>query len=151
MRKVNVSFLTTFVVFITTMRKFKFAWVPVLLVMFLAGCAALQTAQGRTETMVISYESIGTIAFPVVLGYLQEREKNGSLSGDSLVRAKALYKQAKDTYIHAGDLMILFVQGNGGSITPANIASLLRQVAIALADLSGGKVAGNTLTVGKAG
>lgn len=118
---------------------------------FLAGCAGMQTIQGRTETMVISYESIGTIAFPTVLAYLQEREKNGTLAGDQLVRSKEVYKKAKESYILAGDSMIKVVEGTGGAITPATIASLLRQVAIALADLSGGKVSGNTLTVGKAG
>ena len=115
------------------------------------GCASWQTIQGRTETMVISYESIGLIAFPTVLAYCQEREKNGTLAGDALVRSKAVYAEAKKSYVLAGDSMIAIVQGTGGGVTPATIAALLRQVAIALANLSGGKVEGTTLTVGKAG
>jgi hypothetical protein len=132
-------------------RSLKFIGVALILAAFLAGCAGWQTAKGRTETMVISYESIGLIAFPTVLAYVQEREKNGTLAGDALIRSKAVYAQAKKSYIMAGDQMISTVQGTGGGIPPATIAALLRQVAIALADLSGGKVEGQTLTVGKAG
>jgi hypothetical protein len=124
----------------------------ILIMAFLAtGCAWFQTIQARTETMVISYESIGTIAFPTVLAYLQERERNGSLAGNALVKTKAAYAEAKAQYIKAGDAMISIVQGSGTPITPAAIAGLLRQVAVMLADLSAGNVSGNTLTVGKAG
>lgn len=124
----------------------------ILVVAFLvSGCAWFQTIQARTETMVISYESIGTIAFPTVLAYLQERENNGSLAGDALIKAKSTYAEAKKQYIKAGDAMISIVQGTGTPLTPAAISGLLRQVAIMLADLSAGNVSGNTLTVGKSG
>jgi len=120
------------------------------LIWLLVSCAGMQTIQGRTETMVISYESIGTIGFPSVLAYLQQREKNGSLIGDALIKAKADYGLARSKFIKAGDATISIVQGTGTPVTPSTIALLLREVAIILADLSapaGGQVKGNTLTV----
>jgi hypothetical protein len=125
-----------------------------ILAFLVTGCAWFQTIQARTETMVISYETIGTIAFPTVLAYLQEREKNGSLAGDSLLKAKATYKTAKQKYLDAGDIMINIVNGTVKPVGISNIALLLREAAIMLADLSakdGGKVDGNMLTVPKTG
>lgn len=117
----------------------------IMLMVFLAGCAWFQNAKGKTETIVISYETLATVAFPTVLVYLQQREKNGSLAGDALTNAKKKYAEARKLAIQAGDML---KAGIGGQ--PANFAlvpSLLRQAAIILADLNGGKVAGNELTL----
>ena len=116
----------------------------VILLAFLTSCAWFQGAK-KMETIVISYETLATVAFPTVLVYLQQREINGSLSGDALVNAKKQYAEARRLAIQAGDML---KAGIGG--LPANFAlvpSLLRQVAIILADLSGGKVSGNDLTI----
>lgn len=124
--------------------KRKIVGVMVLMV-FLVSCAWFQTAKGKTETIVISYETMATVAFPTVFAYLQQREANGLLSGDALVGAKKKYNWARDLTIQAGDLL---KAGIGGQ--PANFAlvpSLLRQAARILADLSGGKVSGNELTI----
>ena len=129
-------------------------WSFVLAAFICVSCAGWDTIQGRTETMVISYEAVGTVGFPTVLAYLQQREKNGSLSGDALLNAKAIYKKAREKYIQAGDIMIGVVNGTSTPVTPATIAVLLREVAIMLADLSasdGGKVEGNKLIVPRAG
>ena len=114
------------------------------LMVFLTSCAWFQGAK-KMDTIVISYETIATIAFPSVLSYLQQREANGSLSGDPLANAKKQYAEARRLAIQAGDML---KAGIGGQ--PANFAlvpSLLRQAAIILADLSGGKVSGNELTI----
>jgi hypothetical protein len=126
--------------------------VVALILGLMVGCAAWQTAQGRTETIVISYESVGMVAFPTVLAYLQQREINGSLSGDALANAKRSYASARTKYIEVGNLIITYVQGSG---QPGNIMSqvsvLLRQIAVILADLSGGSVQGNLLTIPSVG
>jgi hypothetical protein len=121
-----------------------------LVLAFLSACAYFQTVKARTETMVISYETVGMVAFPTVLAYLQEKEKNGSLSGDALVKAKASYKTAKSIYVKAGNGMIQIIDGKPG-VSTADIAVLLRQVAVLLADLGDGKVEGNSLTLTKPG
>ncbi len=118
------------------------------LMMFLVSCALFQGAK-KTETIVISYETIATIAFPCVLSYLQQREANGSLAGEALINAKRKYAEARRLAIQAGDML---KAGIGGQ--PVNFAlvpSLLRQAAIILADLSEGKVQGNELTIPKGG
>ena len=116
-------------------------------------CAGWQTPQMRMETITISYESVGMVAFPAVLAYLKQREINGSLAGDALAKAKESYREAKAIYIRAGDLLIVFVGGDGQAPQPlmAQVAILLQEVAKILADLSGGKVDGNKLTVPMAG
>ncbi len=128
-----------------------FALIIVLLLNSLpiTGCAIWQKQGGKTETIVISYETLATVAFPTVLVYLQQREANGSLAGDSLVNAKKKYAEARRLAIQAGDML---KAGIGGQ-TPnfALVPSLLRQAAIILADLSGGKVLGNELTIPKGG
>ncbi len=121
----------------------------IILMAFLTSCAFFQSAKGKTETIVISYETLATVAFPTVLAYLQQREANGSLAGDSLINAKKKYAEARKLAIQAGDML---KAGIGGQ--PANfvlVPSLLRQAAIILADLSGGKVKGNELTIPKGG
>ncbi len=119
-------------------------------IFMLSACGGTQTIQNRTETMVISYETIGTLAFPTVRAYIQQREANGSLVGDKLVLAKAQYNQAVDKFVEAGDLVKNYI--SFPKTTPiANLPLLLRSVAILLADLSGGSVQGNTLTVPVAG
>ena len=117
------------------------------LLTFLASCAWLQTPQGKTETIVISYETIETVAFPTVLAYLQGREKNGSLSGDGLTSAKNRYAEARTLAIQAGDVLKKGIAGQTVDVTL--VPSLLRQAAVILADLSGGVVAGNSLTIPK--
>jgi len=114
------------------------------LMAFLTSCALFQGAK-KMETIIISYETLATVAFPTVLVYLQQREKNGSLAGPALDNAKKQYAEARRLAIQAGDML---KAGIGGQ--PANFAlvpSLLRQAAIILADLSGGKVQGNELTI----
>lgn len=135
-----------------TVRKLKLIGILLTIGVLLASCASWKTAQGRTETVVISYESLGMIAFPTVLAYLQEREKNGSLSGDDLIKAKEKYKFARESYIHAGDALITYVKGGTQQASLiTQVSALLRQVAVVLADLSAGKVEGQTLTMTKAG
>lgn len=122
--------------------------VGVLLLTFLVGCAYLQTTKQKYEAITISYESVGMIAFPTVLAYLQQRELNGSLSGDALVNAKAAYANARTKYIEAGNMIIGFIQAP--QVNPnvmSSVALMLRQVAIILADLSGGTVQNNVMTI----
>ena len=117
------------------------------MLVFMASCAWLQSPAGKTETVVISYETIATVAFPTVLVYLQQREKNGSLSGDALASAKNRYAEARALIIKAGDIL---KNGIGGQTIDASLVpSLLRQAAVILADLSGGNVSGNNLTIPK--
>lgn len=125
--------------------------VGVIVLAFLVGCSYFDTIKERTETMVISYETIGTIAFPTVLAYLQAREQNGSLAGADLTKAKSIYASAKEKYLRVGDAMIKIVEGQPTPMNQAMIAVLLRETAVLLANLSGGKVEGNTLTVPKVG
>ncbi len=119
------------------------------LMVLLTSCIWLQQQGIKTETIVISYETLATIAFPTVLVYLQEREKNGSLSGDALVNAKKQYAQARQMAIQAGDIMKEGISGKTNNLTL--VPALLRQAAIILANLSGGKVSENNLTIPKGG
>ena len=119
--------------------------VLVILMIFVASCAWLQQPGNKTETIVISYETLATVAFPTILVYLQQREKNGSLAGDSLATAKKRYAEARGYAIQAGDIL---KAGIGGQTTNlAMVPVLLRQAAIILADLSAGQVSGNNLTL----
>jgi len=118
------------------------------LMVFLTSCAWFQGAK-KMDTIVISYETIATIAFPSVLSYLQQREKNGSLAGDSLINAKKQYAEARRLAIQAGDMLKAGIGGQAANF--ALVPSLLRQAAIILADLSGGQVSGNELTIPKGG
>jgi len=115
-----------------------------ILMLFLASCVLFQ-GKGKTETIVISYETLATVAFPTVLVYLQQREKNGSLAGDALVNAKKQYAEARRLTIQAGNMLKAGIGGQAANF--ALVPSLLRQAAIILADLSGGKVSGNDLTI----
>jgi hypothetical protein len=124
--------------------KRKFAVLSVLMV-FLTSCAWFQNPSGKTETIIISYETLATVAFPTVLVYLQEREMKGSLAGESLTQAKKQYAQARQLAIQAGDMLKAGISGQSSSF--ALVPNLLRQAAVILADLSGGKVAGETLTI----
>lgn len=130
--------------------KKRFAVLPILFCFALTACAGLQTVQSRTETIVISYESIATIGFPTVLAYLRQREANGSLAGQELADAKAKYALARQTFIQAGDVLKQYIQGQDPNLL-ASFPLLLRQVATMLADLGGGSVQGNNLTVPAAG
>ncbi len=117
----------------------------IILMAFLTSCAWMQTAKGKTETIVISYETLATVAFPTVLVYLQQREKNGSLAGTTLINAKKKYADARRMAIQAGDMLKAGIGGQSANF--ALVPSLLRQTAIILADLSGGTVSGNDLTI----
>ena len=120
-----------------------------MILFFIVSCAWLQQPGNKTETIVVSYETLATVAFPTVLIYLQEREKNGSLSGNSLAQAKTKYAQARQMAIQAGDLLKAGISGQTGNLSL--VPSLLRQAAIILADLSGGSLSGNNLTIPKGG
>ena len=115
-----------------------------ILFLFLASCVWFQ-GRGKMETIVISYETLATVAFPTVLAYLQQREKNQSLTGDALANAKKQYAEARRLTIQAGDMLKAGISGQSANY--AVVPSLLRQAAVILADLSGGKVSGNELTI----
>ncbi len=118
-----------------------------ILMVFLTSCTFFQSAKGKTETIIISYETLATVAFPTVLSYLQQREANGSLSGPGLINSKKKYGEARKLAIQAGDMLKAGIGGQAPNY--ALVPSLLRQAAIILADLSGGKVSGNELTIPK--
>ncbi len=124
--------------------------ITLILIVALGACAGTQTIQNRTETIVISYESIGTLAFPTVRAYIEQREANKSLSGDALVSAKKTYNDAVDKFDQAGNLIKSYV--SAPKTTPiAQLPVLLRSVAVLLANLSGGSVQGNTLIIPSTG
>ncbi len=118
----------------------------ILIIFMLAACAGWQTIQARTETMVISYETIGTLAFPTVRAYIAQREENGTLKGPTLLDAKKKYNEAVDKFIQAGNVMKSFITTPKGAPTP-NLPFLLRSAALLLADITGGNVQGQTLTL----
>ena len=125
-------------------RKFVSVGIIIMLMVFFSSCAWFQGAK-KTETIVISYETLATVAFPTVLVYLQQREKNGSLSGPALVDAQKKYAEARRLAIQAGDMLKAGISGQAAKY--ALVPSLLRQAAIILADLSGGALSGNELTI----
>lgn len=129
------------------MNKRKWLCLLVLVAFAIGGCTWLQTTK-KMEVITIGYESLATVGFPTVLAYLQQRELNGSLIGEELAKAKSIYAQARSKFIQAGDVL----QGSILNPSPANLATyqaILREVAILLANLSGGKVEGNQLIVPK--
>jgi len=130
-----------------------FFGVALILGLLAVGCGLFETPEARMQTITISYESVGMVAFPTVLAYLQQREINGSLSGDALASAKVAYANARQKYIEAGNLIISYIAGTAptGGNPMAQVAVILRQVAVLLADLSGGKVSGNSMTIPQGG
>ena len=121
-----------------------------ILVAFCASCALFQTATTKTETIVIGYESIAMVAFPTVRTYLVQREANGSLAGQALIDAKVKYALAKEKFIQAGNLLKMAIE-SPQVVTMQTFTTALQAVAVMLADLSGGSVQGNQLTIPKAG
>lgn len=119
------------------------------LILVIAGCGLFQTVKDRVNTVLIGYESVATIAFPTVEAYLERREANGTLSGDNLVKSKATYAQARTQFLGVGDTMSAYIDGKLPASALANIPVILRQVSIFLADLSGGKVEGNKVSIPK--
>src|SRR5512139_3021202 len=75
---------------------------PILLLALIAGACA--TTGSKTEVGVVTYESVGT-ALRTAYIYLSEREKNGTLTGDALVKAKNDYRIARAKYLQAGEMM----------------------------------------------
>ncbi len=120
----------------------------VILLLLLVSCVLFQ-GKGKTETIVISYETLATVAFPTVLAYLQQKEKNGFLAGDALVNAKKQYAEARRLVIQAGDVLKAGIGGQAANY--ALVPSLLHQAAIILADLGNGSIKGNELTLPKGG
>lgn len=116
-----------------------------LVLVLLTSCALWQKQGGKTETIVISYETLATVAFPTVLVYLQQREKNGSLAGDALASTKNQYAEARKMTLQAGDMLKAGISGQSGAYN--TVPALLRAAAIILANLSGGSVQGNELTI----
>jgi len=91
------------------------------------------------ETIITGYETVTTLGYPTVLVYLKEREKNGSLAADQLAKYKAQYVKARGYGLDAGDVLKAWMSNSQPSAL-INFPILLRQAAILLADLSGGKV-----------
>jgi hypothetical protein len=121
------------------MKKFVNSWVAmVMAVMFLVSCGATQTPEAATETMVVGYESTAMVVFPTVVVYCQTREKNGSLTGEQLVQFKASYKTAADMFVKAGDTAKGYIDGTFPPSALSLLPTVMQQIAIILANLSGG-------------
>ena len=103
-------------------------------VILLAGCAQFGT---KTEVVVVTYESAAAIMQSTYV-YLSEREKNGSLKGDALAKAKADYSLARAKFIQAGDLLKRNIEAPSSSNVQA-YQELLNEVARIAASLQGGK------------
>ena len=115
----------------------------------LTSCSGMGVKQETAyETITISYESVAMMAFPSVKVYIDRREQNGSLVGEPLAKAKANYMAAVALFKKAGNLYVDYISGTPGTDFKL-FPMMLRQVAIMLADLSGGSVQANTLTIPK--
>ena len=90
----------------------------------------------KTEVAVVTYESTA-VALKTAYVYLSEREKNGSLSGEPLARAKADYNLARNKFIQAGDMLKKAIE-SPLAFNQALYQSLLEQAAVAAAQLSKG-------------
>ena len=118
----------------------------VILTMLVVSCAGLQTAQQKMETMVISYENIGMLAFPFAKAYIDQREANGSLSGEALIDVQRKYNAAVDKFDLAIDISNKIVLGE--PIPPGqSLQAVLIEIAKMLADLTGGQATQKTLTM----
>ena len=127
-------------------RSLKFIVVLTVLGMFLVGCAGWTTTQQKMETMTISYENIGTLAFPFAKAYIDQRAANGTLVGADLIKAKVGYNSAVDTFSEAIKLSKMVVAGQ--PLPPGkSLQAVLIQVAKKLADVTGGKVENSDTTL----
>jgi hypothetical protein len=125
------------------MKKFVNSWVAmVMAVMFLVSCGATQTPEAAAETVVTGYEMIPSTLFASTVIYCQTREKNGTLSGDALVKAKGAYAMAAETFIKAGDPLSGYIDGSFPPSALSLLPTLLNQLAVILANLSGGPLTG---------
>jgi hypothetical protein len=121
------------------MKKFVNSWVAmVMVVMFMVSCGATQTPEAATETVVTGYESVAMVVFPTVVIYCQTREKNGTLTGDQLIQFKASYKTASDMFVKVGDTAKGYIDGTFPPSALALLPTVMQQIAIILANLSGG-------------
>jgi len=121
-----------------------------LILLFLVGCAGVDTTLNRTETVTVSFENMGLLAFPTAKAFIQQKEVNGQWTGDYLLNAKRTYNLAVDRYSQAIDLMKTSIKGG---VTTPSLSSILIEVAKLLADVTGGTVntSQNTLTLPKVG
>ncbi len=128
--------------------------ISTLCLLLMVGCAWLKslTPKDRVETMVVSFETIATTAFPMAKIYIQEREVNGSLKGNELLQAKKNYNLAADKFIQVVMEAQKYIKGSP-STTMASLAPMLMEVAKLLANAAGGRVdpVVNTLTLPKGG
>jgi hypothetical protein len=120
--------------------------------MFLvASCAGFQTIQQRTEVMVISFETVGTLAFPTAKAFITQKIANGSWDAPTALKAKQTYNLAAVKFGQVVDAVKASVSGTASPLT--NLPALLTEIAKLLADATGGAVnaSANTLTLPKVG
>lgn len=124
--------------------------VPILF-LFLLACAGMQTVQQRTEIMVISFETVGTLAFPTAKAFILQKEVNASWDAAMVNKAKKTYNLAADKFAQVVDAVKGSVAGTATPLT--NLPFLLTEIAKLLADATGGSVntTANTLTLPRAG
>jgi hypothetical protein len=121
------------------------------LAVILVGCAGFlgQTQKQQYETMTVSLETIGLTAFPFAHAYIDQRMKNGTLVGEPLLKTQQSYNLAVDKYLDAIKISKGMIAGKPPGPGQPTMQTLLVEVAKLLADLTGGKVEGTTLTMPK--
>ncbi len=123
------------------------------LVFMLTSCAWFQsqTIQTRTETMVVSFETIAFVAFPMAKAFIVEKGDNGQWTGDKLRNAKKTYNLAVDKFSLIIDASSGVIAGTASPLT--NLPAILIEVSKLLADATGGTVdtKARTLTLPKTG
>ena len=72
-------------------------------VIMLSSCATM-----TKKSMTTNYEDIG-FALSTAYNTLTAMEKNGTLKGDSLAKAKTFYGEARKQFLLAGDLLKAYV------------------------------------------
>ncbi len=109
------------------------------LVMLLSSCATM-TKKGMTT----NYENIG-FALSTAYNTLTAMEKNGTLNGDSLAKAKTFYGEARKQYLLAGDLLKVYIVSKtlGDALTTREKYQLamseVSKIVIQLTNIYGGK------------
>jgi hypothetical protein len=123
----------------------------ILLCFALTACAGTQTIQTQTETMVVTVETIGTLAFPMAKAFILQKEANGSWDATTAAQAKKYYNRAADDFIKVIDAVKASISGKSTPLT--NLPVLLTGIAQLLANATGGTIDrnANTLTLPKAG
>ncbi len=119
---------------------------PLILLLLLAGCAGVDSTLNRTETITVSFENVGLLAFPMAKAFIQQKETNGQWTGDQLLNAKKTYNKAVDRYSQAIDIMKMSIAG-GAVTTTSNLSSILIEVSKLLADATGGSMNASQTTV----